>query len=315
MRKLIALLTVLPALLLSGCSSAPAEPASPTLLTWDQVSETPEYKNWLDTVNCYTGGDVDTILNLEFLPIKESDSSRPTIREIMATRTTRLKASLASEASMLKMLGEASSWGAPGSDEELKRIWINPSEIKALIDSWVTDRFNLASEELGTNSFSTRFRDNMKKDWESKCDDETLLAEVSTTLEEYEVSLDALSTKLVANFEKKGYKNYFNNILVKRIGPKVFEGEKVLAFSVFQHRYCDTGYTGRVYGFDFSAPGVKADADGIIASDLRSYAQETTMDGPDLGLREFVYETWLDIKVDLKKYDLEKMVVTGTRCL
>ena len=71
-----------------------------------------------------------------------------------------------------------------------------------------------------------------------------------------------------------------------------------------------------MFGFDFTAPGVKADADGIIASDLTSDAQETTMDGPVLGLREFVFETWLDIDewVDLKKYDLEKMVVTGTRC-
>jgi hypothetical protein len=194
-----------PAFLLSGCSSAPAEPVSLTSLTWEELSETPEYKDWLAKENCYLN-DLDEVNNLNFLPIKQSDSESPTPREVMVTRTARLKTSMAGEASRLKMLSEVSTWDEYTLEEKLRGIWMTPSDVTNSIDIWVTDRSNLAIGELSTTTFSTAVRDNIKSDWESKCDNETILAEVSTTLEEYAVSLDALSTKLVANFEKRATK-------------------------------------------------------------------------------------------------------------
>ena len=316
MKKLMVWLAVVPALLLSGCSSAPAEPVSLTSLAWEELSETPEYKNWLATENCFLG-DVDKILNLEFLPIRQSDSASasPTPREVLVTRTARLNTSLASEASRLKMLSEASTWDDYSSEDELRRIWMTPSEVKASIDNWVTDRFDLSIRQVDRNTFSTPVRENMKKDWDTKCEIDSRLADVRTSVEEYVVALEALVERVVADFEKKGYTNYFNHTLIKRIGPKVLDGEKVLAFSVLQHRYCDTGYTKRVFGFNFYAPGVKADADGIMAPDLRGDAQETDNDGAVLGLREFVFETYVLEGIDLKKNDFVNVVVTGTLCL
>jgi hypothetical protein len=189
---------------------------------------------------------------------------------------------------------------------------MTPSDVTNSIDNWVTERSNLAIGELSTSTFSTAVRDNIKTDWESKCDNETLLADVRATLEEYEVSLEALIAAIVADYEKKGYKQFSNVILIKRIGPKVFDGERVLAYSAVQYRYCDNLYRKRAQSFEFDAPGVFVDADGIKEENYSGTAEETNSDGPVLGLREFVFQINPISDSYWKTNDFSGLLVTQT---
>jgi hypothetical protein len=294
MKKIIVWLAVIPALLLSGCSAAPEEiekPVGLTSLTWEQLSETPDYKDWIESKNCVLDN-LDDVENLVILPIKESESS-PTPREIMVSRTGRIKASMGTQESRLKMLRQISDWDEYSNthSDPLSRIWMNPKDVFEAIDNWELDRFDESLKFLSSETFSTPVRDKVFQAWNETCENDSILQDVTTTINEYDVALEGLIAKVVSDFENQGYKQFFDHILIKRTGKKTEDGWRYLTYSAVQFRYCAVGYSKVVNRFEFAAPGL-VDADGIKAEDrIEEAFNETGGWPPRLGLvREYLHQ-------------------------
>ena len=207
-KKFIVWIALAPALVLSGCSVAPDEPVGLSSLSWTQLAETTDYKNWIAAKTCWLGN-LDDVENLVILPIKEGESS-PTPREIMVSRTGRIKASMGTQDSRLKMLREISDWDEYSNthSDELSRIWMNPNSVLESIDTWVLARFDDSLSELSDEAFSTPVRDEIFQAWNEMCQNDTILEEVRADLNQYDAALEGLIQKVVSDFEKKGYKQF-----------------------------------------------------------------------------------------------------------
>jgi hypothetical protein len=269
MKRLIPLV-LLPAVLLSGCSSVAAPIIPITSLDHDQLVDTSEYKTWFAADVC-AADNLNEVTSLSYLPVKESASASPSIVEIVKSRTKRMKGSISSTAQSLKMLQEVSTWDnfTTEENEDFDQIWQSPSSV---LDIWEDNRFKKALTALkdeqsldtyNNSSFKSAVIEVVRKDWDAKCDNEGMLRETREILNDYESSLEKLKSKVVADFKKQGYKEFFDTTLVKRVGERTYEGEPVLEYSVLQFNYCSTDEGKRVFRFDFDAPGVFVNADGI----------------------------------------------------
>jgi hypothetical protein len=153
--------------------------------------------------------------------------------------------------------------------------------------------------------------------WELKCDNANTLQEVRTTIANYQSAMEELISAVVADFEKLGYKSFFNSVLIKRNGVRTWEGLSVLSYSAVQFNYCQTGYKKVLGSFDFDAPALIADSDGIMPSDYSGEAREATgtHDGLPLGtLREYVFQFNPIRETAWKTNDFSGLLVSGVDC-
>ncbi len=309
--------------LLSGCSAPPVQPSSLTSLSWEDLANTQENKAWSASDNCSLS-DLEAINDLDFLPLEGVDNSRPSPKDVMVSRTGRLVAAMKSEKTRLQILAEVSEWdaqyfklGEPDYDERLEQIWRNPQIISQIVDNWVTGRSKQAIDSLSSAPFSSPIREKLVNAWELKCDDVSILREVRTTITNYEVAMKTLVSAVVADFEKLGYKPFFNSVLIKRNGLRTWQGKSVLSYSAIQFNYCQAGYMKDLAAFYFDAPALIADPDGIMPSDYTGQAEEATgrPDGPPLGtLRDYVFQFNVVGETYWKTNDFSGLSVSELSC-
>jgi hypothetical protein len=199
-------------------------------------------------------------------------------------------ASMGTQDSRLKMLREISDWDEYSNthSDTWSRVWMNPDSAMDQIYAWVSTRFEDSLSELSDEFFSFPVREKIRQAWNEMCENDTIIEEVRTVITQYDAALEGLIQKVVSDFEKKGYKQFFDHILIKRTGKKTEDGWRYLTYSAVQFRYCAVGYSKVVYRFEFVAPGL-VDADGIKAEDMIGEASREDLNGAKLGTaREYL---------------------------